>query len=99
MLRPQFVVHESDGLWKIRLDGRNYGPYGTQRVAILAAIDAADRTLKSAYEARVMVQYRLGGKLYEEWTCVEPYPADLEYFRARLAAAREELRRGRLSVA
>lgn len=93
MLRPQFVVLESDGLRKIRHDGVNYGPYRTQRAAILAAIDAADRTPKSAYEPRVMVQSRLRGEVYVEWTCGEPYPADFVYYRARLAEAREDLGR------
>ena len=92
MLRPQFVVLESDGLWKIRHDGVSYGPYGTQRAAILAAIDAADRTTKSAFEPRVMVQYRLRGKLYVEWTRGDPYPAELVYHRA-LAEARVDLGR------
>ena len=86
MLRPQFVVLESDGLWKIRHDGVNYGPYRSQRAAILAAIDAADRTPKSAYKARVMVQSGLRGKVYVEWTRGEPYPADLAEVRRTLAA-------------
>ena len=88
MLRPQFVVLESDGLWKIWHDGKNYGPYRTQRAAILAAIDAADRTPKSAYEPRVMVQSGLRGKVYVEWTCGEPYPVDFAHYRARPAEAR-----------
>jgi len=91
MLRPQFVVLESDGLWKIRHDGLNYGPYRTQRAAILAAIDAADRTPKSAYEPRVMVQSGLRGKVYVEWTCGEPYPADFAHHRAPPAEARRTL--------
>ena len=92
MLRPQFVVLESDGLWKIWHDGKNYGPYRTQRAAILAAIDAADRTPKSGYEARVMVQSRFG-KLYVEWTCGKPYPADFAHYRAGLAAREGDNRR------
>jgi hypothetical protein len=90
-LRPQFVVLESDGLWKIRHDGVSYGPYRTQRGAILAAIDAADRTPNSAYEPRVMVQSRLRANLCVEWTRGDPYPADLVYHRARLAEARQDL--------
>ncbi|HEV2668273.1 MAG TPA: DUF2188 domain-containing protein [Blastocatellia bacterium] len=96
MLRPQFVVLEADGLWKIRHDGVNYGPYRTQRAAILAAIDAADRTPKSAYESRVMVQSRLRGKVYVEWTYGEPYPADFAYYRASLAEARNDLGRRKI---
>ena len=99
MLRPQFVVLESDGLWKIRHDGVNYGPYRSQRAAILAAIDAADRSPKTGFEPRVMVQSQFSGKVYVEWTCGEPYPADLAYYRAHLVEAREDLGRRNLFVA
>jgi hypothetical protein len=85
--RPQFVVLEADGLWKIRHDGVSYGPYRTQRAAILAAIDAADRIPRSAYKPRVVLPSRLRDNFYVEWTCGDPYPADLEYYRERLAEA------------
>ena len=91
MLRPQFVVLESDGLWKIRHDGVSYGPYPTQRAAILAAIDAADRTPKSAYEPRVLVQSSLRGKVSVEWTCGEPFPVDFAHYRPRPAVGRKTL--------
>jgi len=39
-----------------------------------------------------MVQYRLRGKLYVEWTRGDPYPAELVYHRA-LAEARVDLGR------
>lgn len=93
MLRPQFVVLESDGVWKIRHDGVNYGPYRTQRTAILAAIDAADRSPKSGYAPRVMVKSRLNGHLYAEWTTDDPYPLDLEAFRANLRGQRTQKRK------
>ena len=89
MLRAQFVVLESDGVWKIRRDGATYGPYMNQRAAILAAIDAADRTPASNYEPRVVLQSRLRGSPNVEWTRGDPPPADLAYFRALIADTRE----------
>ena len=99
MLRPQFVVFECDGLWKIRHDGRHYGPYPNQRSAILAAIDAADRAPKSGSEARVMVQSRFNGQFQVEWTAGDPYPADFAYYRASLAEAGEDRSRLKSFVA
>jgi hypothetical protein len=93
MLRPQFVVLEADGLWKIRHDGMTYGPYPTQRAAILAAIDAADRSLSLAWKPRVLLQSRLRGNFYVEWTYGEPYPVDFAYYRACLAEAQKDLGR------
>ena len=89
MLRPTFVVFASDGAWKIRHDGRHYGPYPTERSAILAAIDAADRFPNFGHEARVMTQSRLNGQLYVEWTVGDPLPPDFEVYRMRLAETRE----------
>ena len=85
MLRPQFVVYEATDGWKIRHDGRQYGPYLKPRTAILAAIDAADRCSNSAFPPRVMVESRLTGKLQPEWTYGDPYPVDLEVYRVELA--------------
>jgi hypothetical protein len=99
MLRPQFVVLDADGLWKIRHDGMTYGPYRTQRTAILAAIDAADRSPKSAHEARVVLPSRLRSNFYVEWTSGDPYPADFEYYRERLVEAFENRSRRKSLVA
>ena len=90
MLRPQFVVFEADDGWKIRHDGRIYGPYLMQQTAILAAIDAADRCPNSGFPPRVMVESRLTRKVQAEWTYGDPYPADLEIYRAKLAELVQE---------
>jgi hypothetical protein len=42
-----------------------------------AAIEAAERAPKSGYEPRIMVQSRLTGQLYVEWTYGDPHPADM----------------------
>ena len=77
MLRAQYIVLEQDGVWKIRFDGRHFGPYPSERAAVHAAIEASERAPKSGYEPRVMVQSRLTGQLYVEWTYGEPHPADM----------------------
>lgn len=95
MLRPQFVIFEIDGSWKIHHDGVNYGPYKNQRAAILAAIDAADRSPKSAFAARVLVRQFLTAKVCVEWTCGDPYPAD---FAGRLESRKYQAADIRLSA-
>ena len=99
MFRQQFIVLPSDGLWTIRHDGASYGSsYRTERGAILAAIDAADRIPRTAFEPRVMVQSRLTGELNVAWVRGEPYPADFVYYRASVAATREDDLRRRESL-
>jgi len=65
MLRTQYVVVEHDGTWKIRFDGRHFGPYPTERAP------------KSGYEPRVMTQSPRTGELLVEWTRGEPHPVDM----------------------
>lgn len=77
MLRTQYVVVEHDGLWKIRFEGRHFGPYPNERAAVYAAIEAAERAPKSGYEPRVMLQSRRSGELYVEWTRGDPYPVEM----------------------
>ena len=82
MLRPQFIVVLQDNEWKIRHDGRHYGPYTTERGAILAAIEAAQRAAGHGHEPRVLVEGPTTKKLYVEWTYGDPLPPDLEAFKA-----------------
>ena len=77
MLRTQYIVLEHDGAWKIRFEGRHFGPYANERAAVHAAIEAAERAPKSGYEARVMVQSGLTGQVHVEWTYGDPHPADM----------------------
>ena len=77
MLRAQYIVVEHDGLWKIRFEGRHFGPYPNQRAAVHAAIEAAERAPKSGYEPRVLVESRLSRQLLVEWIYGEPYPIDM----------------------
>ena len=77
MLRTQYIVLEHDGAWKIRFEGRHFGPYPNERAAVHAAIEAAERAPKSGYESRVMLQSSLTGQLHVEWTYGDPHPADM----------------------
>jgi hypothetical protein len=77
MLRTQYVVVEHDGVWKIRFEGRHFGPYPNERAAVHAAIEAAERAPKSGYEPRVMTQSPRTGELLVEWTRGEPHPVDM----------------------
>ena len=77
MLRTQYIVLEHDGAWKIRFEGRHFGPYPNERAAVHAAIEAAERAPRSGYEPRVMVQSSLTGQLNVEWTYGDPHPADM----------------------
>ena len=77
MLRTQYIVLEHDGAWKIRFEGQHFGPYPSERTAVFAAIEAAERAPKSSYEARVMVQSRLTGQLTVVWTYGDTHPVDM----------------------
>jgi hypothetical protein len=91
MLRPQFVVCIRDGEWKIQHDGKHYGPFTTDREAIIAAIEAAQRVGRSGYEPRVLVEAPLSKSLHTEWTYGDPNPHDWETFRAKSPSARSQL--------
>ena len=83
MLRPQFIVVLHDGEWKVRHDGRHFGPFTTERGAILAAIEAAHSAGAHGHEPRVLVEGPNTKKLYVEWTYGDPYPPpDLAAFKA-----------------
>jgi hypothetical protein len=48
------VVHQED-LWFIKFDGEEYGPYKTEREAMLFAIDAAQKLGEQGEETQVLV--------------------------------------------
>jgi Uncharacterized protein conserved in bacteria (DUF2188) len=72
--RTQYFVVLHEGQWKVKLDGKHHGPYGTQRDAIKAAVDAANTTGKSGGDAQVLVQ-GTNNQFRTEWTYGhDPYP-------------------------
>ena len=74
MLRTQYVVHEHDGLWKVKLDGKHLAAFRTQEEAIRAAIDEAHKAGDRAFAPRVLVESTFNKRLQPEWTYGDPYP-------------------------
>ena len=79
MLRTQYVVLQRGGQWKVKFEGKHYGPFNTQREAIRAAIDQAYKAgNQAAHAPRVLVESTFNSKLQTEWTYGEdPYPPRL----------------------
>lgn len=74
MARAQYFVVLHDGRWKIKLDGKHYGPYTTQRAAIKDAVDAAQKSGNNGHDAQVLVQGE-NNQFRTEWTYGhDPYP-------------------------
>lgn len=72
--RAEYFVVLQNGVWKIKHDGVNYGPYGTQRAAIRVAIGAAHRAGGGGFAAQVLVQGQ-NQQFRTEWTYGhDPYP-------------------------
>lgn len=74
MARDRYFVVLAEGEWKISYNHTHYGPYRTQREAIMSAIDAAHRAGERGYEAQVLVQ-GTDHEFRPEWTYGnDPYP-------------------------
>ncbi len=74
MARAQYFVVLHEGQWKIKHEGKHYGPYSTQRDAIRVAVDTAQKAGKSGHDAQVLVQGQ-NNQFRTEWTYGhDPYP-------------------------
>lgn len=74
MARAQYFVVLHDGQWKISYEGKHYGPYPTQQVAIQTAVATAHTAGQRGHDAQVMVQ-GLNNQFRTEWTYGhDPYP-------------------------
>lgn len=74
MALAKYVVVLHEGQWKISFDGKHYGPYGTQKAAIRAAVDAAQDSGKKGNNAQVLIQ-GTNNQFRTEWTYgKDPYP-------------------------
>ncbi|TIX44532.1 MAG: DUF2188 domain-containing protein [Mesorhizobium sp.] len=74
MARTQYFVVLHQNEWKVTLNGQHYGPYGTQALAIRAAVDAAHSTGDKGGDAQVLVQ-AMNNQFRTEWTYShDPYP-------------------------
>ena len=74
MSRVQYFVVRHEGAWKIKFDGKHYGPYSTQAAAARSAVDAAHKSGRSGHDAQVLVQ-GTDNQFRTEWTYGhDPYP-------------------------
>src|ERR1700676_5687947 len=51
----RYLVVRQDDLWVIKFDGEEYGPYQTDREAMLFAIDAAQKLGERGEETQVLL--------------------------------------------
>jgi hypothetical protein len=74
MAREQYFVVLHQNEWKISYAGKHYGPYGSQKAAIRAAVNAAHGAGKKGHDAQVLVQ-GANNQFRAEWTYGnDPYP-------------------------
>jgi hypothetical protein len=74
MARIVYSVILHHGAWMVKLGDMHFGPYKTQKAAILAAIDAAQAADSKGAHVRVQ---GTDNKFRTEWTYGhDPYPPD-----------------------
>ena len=74
MSRLQYFVVLHEGQWKVKFEGKHYGPYRTQKDAMDAAVTAAHSSGQKGHDAQVLVQGR-DNLFRTEWTYGnDPFP-------------------------
>jgi len=68
-----YVIERRADLWMIKFDGDEFGPYKTEREALLFAIDAAQKLGERGECPQVLVTAE-DGELRPAWTFGEPLP-------------------------
>jgi hypothetical protein len=70
----RYLIIRHGDVWLIKFEGEEYGPYATEREAILFAVDAAHKLGEQGEQAQVL-QVDENGALREVWTHGrDPYP-------------------------
>jgi hypothetical protein len=70
----RYLVVRQDDVWFIKFDGEEYGPYKSEREALLFAIDAAQKLGEQGEEAQVLLIDE-GGEAHPAFTYgQDPYP-------------------------
>lgn len=73
----RYLVVRQEEVWFIKFDGEEYGPYETEREAMLFAIDAAHGLGERGEEAQVLLMDE-SGNARAAWTHgQDPYPPTL----------------------
>ena len=68
-----YVLERSGGLWTIHFDGEKFGPYKTEREAMLFAIDAAQKLGQRGECTQVLVLEE-DGSVRPAWAFGDSYP-------------------------
>ncbi|EAT09563.1 DUF2188 domain-containing protein [Sphingobium sp. 10 DY56-G10] len=66
----RYIVLQHEGVWKINLDNKYYGPFPTQAQAVESASGTARKAADAGYPASVMVM--TGTNFETVWTNVQP---------------------------
>ncbi len=75
--RKLYWIERQQDLWFIRFDGSDYGPYKSDREALLFAVDAA-KTLGEQGEATQVLLVDATGEVQPAWTFgQDSYPPTL----------------------
>jgi hypothetical protein len=75
MAHVDYYVVRHEGRWMIKHNGKYFGPYADQPIAIRTAIDAAHKTSASGQRAQVSVQGTTFNKWHVAWISDQhPYP-------------------------
>jgi hypothetical protein len=70
----RYIVVRQGDLWCIKFDGEEYGPYNSEREAMLFAIEAAHTLARHGEPTQVLVLDE-GGETHPQWTSGrDPYP-------------------------
>ncbi|MFB0872115.1 MULTISPECIES: DUF2188 domain-containing protein [unclassified Sphingobium] len=62
----RYIVLEHEGVWKINLDNKYYGPFATQKAAVEAATETARKAADGGYPASVLLMQ--GTRFETLWT-------------------------------
>ena len=75
--RTLYWIEREEDVWLIRFDRADYGPYKTEREALLFAIEAANKLGEQGDETQVLVTDECGD-VRAAWTFgQDPYPPRL----------------------
>lgn len=66
----RYIVLEHEGVWKINLDNKYYGPFATQAEALESATGTAQEAADAGYPASVLLMK--GTDFDTVWTSLSP---------------------------
>src|SRR5258707_15468011 len=75
--RTRYIVVRQEDVWFIKFDGEEYGPYQSEREAMLFAIEAAHKLGEQGEDTQVL-QVQESGEARPAWTHgLDAYPPNL----------------------